>query len=212
MSIGAPLPQQHPSAVKIGKIVKSNTQIDYVCQVYGRGEAKVLPQSGDYTFGTFVAIQLEEAGGPAQRLIGVIYTTILMNPEFGVLGPRLSPPAELEVFTPDYMNETATLVGIIAVGRQGANGYRQGVPVLAATVNNTVTRLPDDELRAFHEDEQGRLCLRYAPILMGMNNPLVGQLLINVVDRLYDLFPTQQRQLSVMRNNLAWKSIVEPAR
>ena len=212
MSNGAPPPNPKQAGVNVGKIVKSNTHIDYVCQVYGRGEAKVLPQPSDYTFGTFVAIQLEEAGAPAQRLVGVIYTTILMNPEFGTLGPRLSPPAELEVFTPDYMNETATLVGIIAVGRQGPDGYRQGVPVLAATVNNSVRRLSDDELRAFHEDEQGRLSLRYAPILMGMNNPLVAQLLINVVDRLHVHFPAEQRQLSVMRNNLAWKSIVEPAR
>jgi hypothetical protein len=212
MSNGMPPPQQPPSGVKIGKIVKSNTHIDYVCQVYGRGEAKVLPQPGDYTFGTFAAIQLEEAGAPAQRLVGIVYTTILMNPEFGALGPRLSPPAELEVFTPDYMSETATLVGIIAVGWQEAEGYRQGVPVLAATVNNSVRRLSDDEVRAFHTDARGRLCLRYAPILMGMNNPLVAQLLINVVDRLHALFPAEQRQLGVMRNNLAWKSIVEPAR
>ena len=210
MNNGAPPPQQ--SGVKIGKIVKSNTHIDYVCQVYGRGEAKVLPQPGDYTFGAFVAIQLEEAGAPAQRLVGIIYTTILMNPEFGALGPRLSPPAELEIFTPDYMAETATLVGIITVGWQGPEGCRQGVPVLAATVNNSVYRLSDGEVRAFHQDAHGRLCLRYAPLLMGMNNPLVAQLLINVVDRLHVLFPTEQRQLSVMRNNLAWKSIVEPAR
>jgi hypothetical protein len=34
---------------------------------------------------------------------------------------------------------------------------------------------------------------------------------MNIVDHLAPLFPAQQRTLAVMRNNLAWKSIVEPA-
>ena len=37
----------------------------------------------------------------------MIYNTILMNPEFGSLGPRLSPKSELEIFSPDYLNEKA---------------------------------------------------------------------------------------------------------
>jgi len=53
--------------------------------------------------------------------------------------------------------------------------------------------------------------LRYAPILMGMNNPLISPLLIAVIDRLGTLFPNHRRQLNVLRNNLAWKSVVQPA-
>lgn len=196
----------------IGKIVKSNTHVDYVCQVYGQGEIQTLPEPPDYSFGTFVAIRLDENGAPGGRLIGVIYNTLLMNPEFGNLGPRLSPRQELEIFTPDYLAETATLVGIIAVGWMDAQGTcRQGVPALAATVNNPVHRLEEDEVVHFHRDSQERLCLRYVPLLINQNDPLVPPLLINIVDRLVDHFPQQQAQLMLMRNNLAWKSIVQPA-
>jgi len=194
----------------IGKVVKSNTHIDYVCQVYNPGEIDRLPEPTDYTFGTFVTINLEESMGNG-HLIGVIYNTLLMNPDFGNLGPRLSSRQELEVFTPDYLAETATLLGIIALGWQGADGgYHQGIPALAATVNAPVYQLDSEMLSSFHQDQKGRLALSYVPLLMSQNNPLVPQLLLNIVDRLTTLFPEQKDQLAVMRNNLAWKSIVMP--
>ena len=197
----------------IGKIVKSNTHIDYVCQVYGPGETSQEPQLGDYAFGEFVAVALQDNRGErAGQLVGVIYNTLLLNPEFGNLGPRLSPRSEQEIFTPDYLVETATLVGIIALGWQELDGrYQQGVPGLAAAVDAPVRRMEEAEVRAFHQDEAGRLRLRYAPVLLGLNNPLVPQLLLGIVDRLTRLFPQQAQQLAVIRNNLAWKSIVQPA-
>ncbi len=73
-----------------------------------------------------------------------------------------------------------------------------------------VASLPPN-LKQFHRDGDGRLALRYASVLMGMQNPLVTQLLINVIDRLVRIFPEQSGQLHVMRNNLAWRSIVQPA-
>jgi hypothetical protein len=82
--------------------------------------------------------------------------------------------------------------------------------MLAATVNNGVYCMEEDELRHFHRDAMGRLSLRYVPLLLSQNNPLVSALLINMVDRLSLLFPEQRGQLSLMRNNLAWKSIVQP--
>lgn len=204
--------------ISIGKVVKSNTHIDYICQIYNAGETDLMPQTTDYTFGTFVGIELEapattDVGAVnVDRLIGVIYNTLLLNPDFGNLGPRLSPRQELEIFTPDYLSETATLVGIITLGWRDTSGvYHQGVPALAATVNNFVHRLDEQELYAFHCGDRQEPRLRYAPILLGQNNPLASPLLIAIIDRLTVLFPGHGRQLGVMRNNLAWKNIVQPA-
>lgn len=197
---------------KIGKIVKSNTHIDYICHIHGPNEDEYTPEPTDYTFGTFVSVQLENTNGGVERLIGVIYNTLLMNPDFGTLGPRLSPRSELEVFSPDYLAETATLVGVIMVGWYDTSGYYyQGVPALAATVNSAVHRLEEQELYNFHCDDDDQPCLRYVPILLAQRDPLVPQLLMTVIDRLTNLFPNSGRQLAVMRNNLAWKSIVQPA-
>ncbi len=196
----------------IGKIVKSNAHVDYVCQVYGRGEVKQTPSPDDYAFGTFVAIQPESAA-PYGELVGVVYNTLLVNPDFGSLGPRLSARTELEVFSPDYLAETATLVGILVLGwvEQGGGAAHQGVPAMAATVNCPVYRLTGEELRRFHMDGGGRLCLHYAPLILAQRDPVIQQLMMNIVDRLAALFPDQQRRLAVMRNNLAWRSIVQSA-
>ena len=193
--------------MRIGKIVKSNTHIDYVCQVYGPGEIEPSPSPEDHAFATFVRAGLAADAG---YLVGLIYSTILMNPEFGNLGPRLSPPADLEVFSPDYLREQATLVGIVAVGQVTPGGSHQGVPLLAATVGVTVETMTADEVRAFHKSGDG-LALAYAPLLLAQGDPLIPHLLLNVVNRLGDLFPAQTRQLAVLRGNLAWKTAVAPA-
>jgi len=196
----------------IGKIVKSNSHVDYVCQVYVFGEVPQPPDPADYGFGAFVAAELEPDGAGSPRLIGLIYNTLLMNPEFGSLGPRLSPRAEVEVFSPDYLAETATLLGIIGIGWvDGDGGCHQGVPTLAATVNCPVHLLDDDEIARFHANGSGQPQLRYASLLLAQNNALIAPLLLSVIDRLGALFPASRSRLAVMRNNVAWKSIVQPA-
>ena len=192
----------------IGKIVTSNAHTDYVCQIYGPGEIDPLPQAPDYAFGTFVAIELDADA----MLVGVIYNTLLVNPDYGNLGPRLSPREETEIFTPDYLSETATLVGIVALGWfDGMGAARQGVPPLAAGVNAPVRRLDDGEVRRFHGAAAGKLALRYMPFLMQQGNPLLPPLMVNIVDRLAMLFPEQDQQLAVVRNNLAWRNVVQPS-
>ena len=84
------------------------------------------------------------------------------------------------------------------------------MPPLAAAVNAPVARLGEDELRRFHQAD-GRLSLRYVPLLLAQNNPLAPALLLAVLDQLAALFPASRGQLAVMRNNVAWKSIVQPA-
>ena len=197
---------------RIGKIVSSNSHIDYVCQVYGPGEYDPLPAPEDYAFGSFVAIQADDERAPAGRLIGVIYNTLLVNPDYGNLGPRLSPRQDLTVFSPDYLSETATLLGVMALGWIDPGGQvSQGAPALAATINAPVHQLQKEEVRAFHQGPDGRLRLHYLPLLMAQGDPLIASLLLTIVDRLRDLFPDQRQRLAVMRNNLAWKQVVRPA-
>jgi hypothetical protein len=71
--------------------------------------------------------------------------------------------------------------------------------------------LGGEELRRFHNNGGKGLRLGYVSVLLGQNNPLVPHLLMEIIDRLTELFPEQAGQLAVMRNNVAWKSIVQPA-
>jgi len=192
--------------MSIGKIIKSNSHTDYICQVYGPGEVKTPPTREDYAFGTFVRVEL----GDERWLVGIIYDTMLFNPDFGRLGPRLSPEPELAVFSPDYLNEKAILVGIAAVGMMDATGnVVQGVPALAASTDALVERMTDDQVRTFHQGNPIPQ-LAYAPLLLAQGSPLALPLLQTVIARLMALFPNQADLLAVLQDDLAWKAQVGP--
>ena len=81
----------------------------------------------------------------------------------------------------------------------------------ALSISEIVRQLSKTGIRNFHRDEQGQLQLRYVPLLMAQGDSLISPLLINIVDQLGVLFPEKERQLTVMRNNFAWKSVIRPA-
>jgi hypothetical protein len=192
----------------IGKLVKSNVHTDYVCQIYGPGEVEEPPAPDDYAFGMFVRMPLDGGRGD---LVGVIYDTVLHNPDFGNLGPRLSPASDLEVFSPDYLTEKVTLVGITAVGALAADGRAsQGVPPLAAQIDTLVEGMTDEAVRAFHATDDGRVRLGYAPLLLGQGSPLARHLLLRIVERLSELFPDEADRLAVLRHEWTWQTCIEP--
>lgn len=207
---------------QIGVIANSNSHIDYVCQLFGPMDQEQRPPPDAYAFGSFVAISLppfpatspateQNAATGAPCLIGVVYNSMLVNPSFTNLGPRLTSHSEQAVFSPDLIDETAMLVGLLALGWHDETGPQQGTPRLSAEVGATVRCLTDEQVRQFHRDRNGRPALRYAATLLAHNSPLVPALLVQIIDRLDALFPQEQAILKVMRNNIAWKSIVQPA-
>ena len=44
--------------MSIGKIVKSDSHISYVCQIHGPREVETQPMPADYAFGRFVLIAI----------------------------------------------------------------------------------------------------------------------------------------------------------
>lgn len=192
----------------LGKIVRSSSHTDYVCQVYSRGEVEQPPVPADYGFGTFVRIALETQ--PQNWLVGLVYDTVLLNPDFGNLGPRLSPQAELAVFSPDYLQEKATLIGITALGTLTETGQsRQGVPALAALTDAPVEKMSDDQIKTFHQGNPS-VRLAYMPLLLSQGLPLTLHLLRDIVSRLEQFFPDQAASLTVLQRELVWQSQVAP--
>jgi hypothetical protein len=194
----------------IGKIVKSNSHTDYVCQVYGPGEIEYPPNIEDYAFGMFVHVAL--ATQPKCWLVGLIYDTVLLNPDFGRLGPRLSPPSDLAVFSPDYLNEKVTLVGVVAIGMVGAQGFvTQGVPPYSATTDAMVETMTDQQIRDFHVGNPS-WGLAYLPYLLTRNNPESRYLIQHVLGRLRLLFttPEQARILEMVLDEVMWNNQITP--
>jgi hypothetical protein len=226
----------------IGKIVKSDSHINYVCQIYGPREVELEPNPTNYAFGRFVriAIRSEQADDhdaqvilalgkssePRTYAIGVIYDTILLNPAFGSLGPRLSNETQVELFSPDYISEKAVLIYVMVLGmmeqRPLAGGQPEvlfvmhGVPLLSLELGSEIETMTDEEVQAFHffkdpdDTEKGAyLHMGYIPHIIAQRNSLLPMVTLQIIDQLERLFPQNLSVLSIVKRNFAWRLKVE---
>ena len=228
----------------IGKIVKSDSHINYVCQIYGPHEMTEKPGPADYAFGRFVRVALrsaEEDGFLASSAhtntttyaVGVIYDTILQNPAFGLLGPRLSNETQVELFSPDYISEKAILTYIMILGmleqrsgRGNATEYlsaSHGVPLLSLELDSEIETMADTDVQAFHffndpatpgdisqpYSQDAYLHLGYLPHIISQRNSLLPMVTLRIIDQLERLFPQNLALLSIVKRNFAWRLKVE---
>jgi hypothetical protein len=220
----------------IGKIVGSESHVRYTCQIFGPGEVAAPPDPSDYAFGSFIRMPLRTAlsapdvaapirgdalppslPGQTQTLwvVGLIYDTILLNPAFGALGPRLSNDEQLAIFSPDYLVERAVLVSILALGTMSGEGapsgrITHGVPALAPDLGAVVEPLSEAQVRAFHtfaDTPQARpyLHLGYLPHTVAQDHPLLPLAMLRTVERLEALLPENAALLTIVKRNLAWR-------
>lgn len=229
--------------MSIGKIVKSDSHINYVCQIYGPREVEVELTPADYAFGRFVRIAVRSAQNndstylthfgigvkqePTNYAIGVIYDTILQNPEFGSLGPRLSNETQVELFSPDYIAEKKVLVYIMVLGMMEQRFTQEGqaeilsimhgVPLLALELGSEIETMNDDEVRAFHffrdnvrpDNPHPYLHMGYLPHIISQRNSLLPMVTLCIIDQLERLFPKNLSLLSIVKRNFAWRLKVE---
>lgn len=222
----------------IGKIVRSDSHVRYTCQIFGPGEVAAPPDPSAYAFGGFVRMPLRTALAaqdvatlephPASQsdalvaaqsqtswAVGLIYDTILVNPAFGTLGPRLSNDEQLAIFSPDYLAERAVLVSILVLGTMAGEGaptgsVTHGVPALAPDLGAVVESMSRTQVRAFHvfaETPQTRpyLHLGYLPHTVAQDHPLLPMAMLRTVERLEALLPENASLLTIVKRNLAWR-------
>ena len=228
--------------MNIGKIVKSDSHINYVCQIHGPLDFDQQPGPADYSFGRFVriAIRTEHAEDsdespqptPGKRsesqkyAVGVIYDTILVNPAFGSLGPRLSNETQVEVFSPDYISEKAVIIYVMVLGmieqRPVPGGEHEilsvmhGVPVLSLELGSVVETMTDNEVCVFHyfsdptaTTKGTYLHMGYLPQIIAGRNSLLPMVTLQIIDQLERLFPQNLSLLSIVKRNFAWRLKVE---
>lgn len=196
---------------KIAKIVKSNSHVDYVGRVIDRLDADAPPDAGDYGFGQFVSMPVKDAA----EVVGVIYNTMLANPEYGSFGPRLSSHAELAVLSPDYLNEQGVLVGILLLGwRERTNGNgdggsrraHQGVPRHVVPVGQDVYRLSDDDAQEFHRGAGGQMQLHYYSQIISHAGAFAVPLVETIIEYLEPACTDEERQrFCVLKRSLVWQ-------
>src|SRR5215471_1444477 len=192
----------------IAKITKSNSHVDYFARVLDSLETSVSLSPADYQFGQFVKIRVGDSD-----VIGVIYNSLLINPEYGNYGPRLTTPSSLNsVFSPDYLNEQGVLISILLLGWKNEAGSHQGVPRVVLPIHSPVETMTDDEVRAFHyggSSEGGALQAHYYSHVTTHAGSFAFQLLSAIVDQLDRLENDRDRaRLDVLKKTLAWQQTI----
>ena len=189
--------------MKIAKIVSSNSHIDYIARVVDSLDTSEPPQAEDFGFAQFVGISLD---GGAQ-IVGVIYNSMLVNPEYANYGPRLSPKPELGSFSPDYLNEQGFLVGILLLGERGETGkITHGVPRRVIPAGQDVFKIDAGEVKKFHADENDCLQIHYYSQIVAHAGLFAAPLLESIIEELsLDCSDSDRQRLGVLKQTLAWQ-------
>ena len=189
--------------MNIATIVSSNSHIDYIARIIDApGEDGSLPDAADHCFGQFVSIE-----GDRETVIGVIYDSRLVNPEYGSFGPRSGPRAELGRQNADFVREEGILIGILLLGTIDEDGKSfHGVPGKIIPVGRSVSNAGQEIVNAFHTGADGRVHLHYYPQVMTNARQFALPLLNSIIDQVSaDCSDAETDRLKVLRQSLVWQ-------
>ncbi len=189
--------------MKIAKIVSSNSHIDYVGRVIDSLDTGEPPTAEDFGFAQFVSLPLEDE----TEIVGVIYNSMLVNPDYASFGPRLSPKPELGSFSPDYLNEQGFLIGILLLGSKDKDEkILHGVPRRVVPAGQDVYKIEAGEVKKFHTDQSDCLQIHYYSQVVAHAGLFAVPLLEAVIEELaLDCTDSDRQRLGVLKQTLAWQ-------
>ncbi|MFB6254705.1 MAG: hypothetical protein ABEI06_08850 [Halobacteriaceae archaeon] len=196
----------------LGKIISSNSHIDYICEIYNEGMREDPPDPTDYEFGQFVYIT-KEIKDQSHAFIGVIYDTQIVDPDQGRTGPRLSQPEEQNIFQPSYVDEKQILAGIALLGNctvedGNLTAIDHSIPRWTLEVDDVVKKLSDEDMIAFHTIN-GEIQLEYYQRIIDVADGFAGDILTQILNRLKESHPEEANSLDVIQRNLEWQTKME---
>jgi hypothetical protein len=189
--------------MKIAKIVSSNSHIDYVARVIDALDTSEPPTAEDFGFAQFVCLPFADEA----EIVGVVYNSMLVNPEYASFGPRLSPKPELGSFSPDYLNEQGFLIGILLLGTKSENErFVHGVPRRVVPAGQDVYKIDAAQMRKFHADENECLQIHYYSQIVAHAGLFAVPLLESIIGQLaLDCSDADRQRLGVLKQTLAWQ-------
>ncbi|MFZ4674775.1 MAG: hypothetical protein ACOYM4_03605 [Nodosilinea sp.] len=197
-----------PTRCRLGKVVKSNSHCDYVVQVDDAQDVCSPPSPEACGFGQFVSFDNDSR----HWAVGLVYNSQLFNPLFFNSGPRLSSEPD-PLFTPDLVQETRTLLGVVLVGTLKGEGSQRygvhGIPRVVVPANTPVHGMSPEQVHSFHRSAEGQTQFSYYSHLLRSGGMFAAQLAQQVLAELVasDLFTgADQKALMVLGKELSWKN------
>ena len=196
-----------PTRCRLGKVVKSNSHCDYVVQVDDAQDVCSPPSPEACGFSQFVSFDNDR-----HWAVGLVYNSQLFNPLFFNSGPRLSSEPD-PLFTPDLVQETRTLLGVVLVGTLEGEGSQRygvhGIPRVVVPANTPVHGMSPEQVHSFHRSAEGQTQFSYYSHLLRSGGMFAAQLAQQVLAELVasDLFTgADQKALMVLGKELSWKN------
>jgi hypothetical protein len=189
--------------MNIGKIIKSDSHLNYKCRIYGRRETASDVSEKDYHFGQFVKIKIFDN----KYVIGLIFNSQLFNPEYGNFGPRLTNPSVQNFVTiPDFIDETAIITDIHMIGWFDQNENFQDVPPWVIPLNSEVCIMTDEEIKTFHYDSEKKFCLKYYNEILAHTGNFASPLLVCIINKLINILDhTEKPKLKLIQQHILWQ-------
>ncbi len=196
----------------LGKIIGSNSHIDYVCEIYNEGVVETPPEPTDYEFGQFVYVS-KGIQDRTRGFVGVIYDTRIVDPDQGRTGPRLTQPEEQNIFQPTYVDEKQVLAGVALLGHVEVEngdivGVDHSIPRWTLEVDDVVQKMSDEDMIAFHE-VGGEIKLEYYQRMLDIAGGFAEDILSQILDSLMEAKPGEAEALQVIQRNLEWRTKME---
>lgn len=197
---------------ELGKVIGSNSHIDYICEIYNEGMRENPPDPTDYEFGQFVYIS-KEIQGRQRCFIGVIYDTQIVDPDQGRTGPRFAQPEEQNIFQPTYVDEKQVLAGIALLGYVEVDDGEiidvdHSIPRWTLEVDDVVQKLDDEDMVSFHTVD-GEVKLEYYQRMVDVAGGFAEDILSQILGRLQEEKPGEADALQVIKQNLEWQTRME---
>lgn len=202
----------HEDVTELGKIIGSESHIDYTCEIYNDGMREDPPEPTDFEFGQFVYIRKEIQSRDC-CFIGVIYDTQIVDPDQGRVGPRLAQPEEQNVFQPTYVDEKQVLAGIVLLGHVTVEdgdivAADHSIPRWTLEVDDVVRKLSDEAMVGFH-DADGEVKVEYYQRIVDVAGGFAEDILSQILDHLKQEKPGEAPSLEVIQRNLEWQTRME---
>jgi hypothetical protein len=197
------------SNTEIGQVIGSNSHIDYVCEIYADVDRREPPGPEDHEFGQFV-YATKRIAGESRVFVGVIYDTILVDPEQGRSGPSLAQPDKQDVFNPSYVEEKQVLTGVALLGHAGVEDgdlvdVSHSIPRQSLEVDDVFRKLSEEDFEGFHRFG-GEVQLQYYQRVLDVAGGFAEDILSQILDRLKQSFSEEREALDVIQRNLEWET------
>ena len=190
-----------PSEMKIAKIVSSNSHIAYIARVLDERDGVGVPTAEDYGFGRFVEMRCD-----AERVVGIIFDSRLVNPEYSFMSARTAETPATGDLKSGLANEQKELVWILLLGSIVDGVSEQRMPYRLVPAGCIVETLGDEEIARFHKGTGETMRMHYFPNLMAQAGSLAIPLAKTIIEQLAPHCTDGDRQrLAVMSSSLAWK-------